>query len=308
MNIKKNITELVGNTPLIDLSDICDGKNILGKLESYNPTGSSKDRAALQMIIDAEENGKLTKGSTIIEPTSGNTGIALAAMGAARGYKTIFVMPENMSKERIQLMEAYGAEIVLTPKEKGMKGAVDKAKEIENHLSKGLVMDQFANPSNPKAHELNTAQEILRDTEGNIQAFVAGIGTGGTISGTGKVLKKQNPTIEIIGVEPAGSPLITKGYAGKHGIQGIGANFIPGNLNLDYVDKVLDIEDEDAFKWMKTMAHKKGILIGISSGAAIHAAIEYSKDIKDNSKPIVVFLPDTGMRYLSTPIFQKEKI
>jgi len=303
MKILKNIDQLIGNTPLLDLSDICGGRNILGKLESRNVTESTKDRAALQMIKDAELAGKLVKGSTIIEPTSGNTGIALAAIGAAKGYKTIFVMPENMSHERIQLMEAYGAEIVLTPKGKKMSGAIQKAKELESQIPGSLVMNQFGNPSNPKAHELTTAPEIWADTDGTVMAFIAGIGTGGTISGTGRQLKALNKNIKIIGFEPAASPLINKGISGPHGIQGIGADFIPENLDLDIIDKILDIKDEDAYHWMRIMARKKGILVGITSGAAIQAAIEYSDSIEDNTNPIVAHLPDSGIRYMSLPIF-----
>ena len=307
--IYKSIDELVGSTPLL-LTQRFNAKyahqsTILCKLEYLNPAGSVKDRTALNMINSAEEAGLINKdGSTVIvEPTSGNTGIGLAAIAASRGYKVILTMPESMSMERRRLLAAYGAEIVLTDARLGMKGAVDKANEIAASLPSAFIPSQFSNPANPEIHEKTTGPEIWKDTDGKIDIFVAGIGTGGTISGVAKYLKEQNPKIEIIGVEPSSSPLISKGVSGPHGIQGIGANFIPENFDSSVVDRIVRVSEADAYAVAKDLARLEGILCGISSGAALHVAAELTRLPENKGKTIVALLPDTGDRYLSTPLF-----
>ena len=309
MNIRKNVTELVGNTPLLQVSNIMNSENseatILAKLECFNPTSSAKDRPALEMILDAEEKGILKKGSVIIEPTSGNTGIGLAAIGASRGYKVIIVMPDTMSKERILLTKAYGAEVVLTDGKKGMQGSIDEAIRLSKEYESAFIPSQFDNSANPLSHYKTTGPEIWRDTDGKVDILVAGIGTGGTLSGTGKFLKEQNPDIKVVGVEPLSSPLITKGVFGPHGIQGIGANFIPENLDKDIYDEIIDVSDDDAFTYARKMAQLEGVAVGISSGAALYGAIELSKRPENKGKTIVVVLTDTGERYLSTKLFSE---
>ena len=308
MNIYKNIDELVGKTPLLEISNIIKEENlqanIFAKLESFNPTGSAKDRPALQMILKAEEDGILKENSVIIEPTSGNTGIGLAAIGASKGYKVIIVMPDTMSEERIMLMKAYGAEVVLTDGKKGMQGSIDEAQRLSEEYENSFIPSQFDNPQNPEAHYKTTGPEIWSDTEGKVNILVAGIGTGGTLSGTGKYLKEQNPDIKVVGVEPLSSPLLTKGVAGAHGIQGIGANFIPENLDREIYDEIIDVSNEDAFKYARKMAQKEGIAVGISSGAALFGAIELAKRPENKGKNIVVVLTDTGERYLSTALYK----
>ena len=305
--IYKSAEELIGNTPLMELCNIEKHfglkANILAKLEYLNPAGSIKDRVALSMINDAVEKGLLTEDSTIIEPTSGNTGIGLACVAAARGYKAIIVMPDSMSAERIKTMKAYGAEVVLTPGAEGMKGAIAKAEELAKTIPGGFVAGQFVNPANPKAHYDTTGPEIWKDTEGNVDVFVAGIGTGGTITGTGKYLKEKNPHIKVIGAEPATSPFITEGKAGPHGIQGIGAGFIPEVLDLSVCDEVITVTDEDSYEFGRLMGRKEGILVGISSGCALWTAVEAARRPENEGKTIVVILPDTGDRYLSTTMF-----
>lgn len=307
MRIYNNITELAGNTPLVRLSEFSAKRNlnaeILAKLEYLNPAGSAKDRVAIAMINDAEKSGRLKPGACIIEPTSGNTGIGLAAAAAVKGYRVILTMPETMSVERRKLLAAYGAEIVLTEGSRGMSGAIEKANEIASSTTGSFIPGQFENPSNPKAHFDTTGPEIWRDTDGEVDIFVAGVGTGGTISGVGEYLKSRKPEVKIVAVEPASSPLISKGYSGAHGLQGIGANFIPKNLNLDVVDEVIAVTDEQAYAGGRAIAKEEGILVGISAGAALHAAAELAKRPKNKGKKIVVLLPDTGDRYLSTPMF-----
>ena len=309
MNIRKNVTELIGNTPLLQVSNIMNSENseatILAKLECFNPTSSAKDRPALEMILDAEEKGILKKGSVIIEPTSGNTGIGLAAIGASRGYKVIIVMPDTMSKERILLTKAYGAEVLLTDGKKGMQGSIDEAVRLSKEYESAFIPSQFDNNANPLSHYKTTGPEIWRDTDGKVDILVAGIGTGGTLSGTGKFLKEQNPDIKVVGVEPLSSPLITKGVFGPHGIQGIGANFIPENLDKDIYDEIIDVSDDDAFTYARKMAQLEGVAVGISSGAALFGAIELSKRPENKGKTIVVVLTDTGERYLSTKLFSE---
>lgn len=309
MNIRKNVTELIGNTPLLQISNIMNSENseatILAKLECFNPTSSAKDRPALEMILDAEEKGILKKGSVIIEPTSGNTGIGLAAIGASRGYKVIIVMPDTMSKERILLTKAYGAEVVLTDGKKGMQGSIDEAIRLSKEYESAFIPSQFDNSANPLSHYKTTGPEIWRDTDGKVDILVAGIGTGGTLSGTGKYLKEQNPDIKVVGVEPLSSPLITKGVFGPHGIQGIGANFIPENLDKNIFDEIIDVSDDDAFTYARKMAQLEGVAVGISSGAALYGAIELSKRPENKGKTIVVVLTDTGERYLSTKLFSE---
>ena len=298
MNIYKNIDELVGKTPLMEISNIIKEENlqanIFAKLECFNPTGSAKDRPALQMILKAEEDGILKEDSVIIEPTSGNTGIGLAAIGASKGYKVIIVMPDTMSQERIMLMKAYGAEVVLTDGKKGMQGSIEEAKRLSEKNENSFIPSQFDNPQNPEAHYKTTGPEIWNDTDGKIDILVAGIGTGGTLSGTGKYLKEKNSDIKVVGVEPLNSPLLTKGVAGSHAIQGIGANFIPENLNRDIYDEIIDVSNEDAFSYARKMAQKEGISVGISSGAALFGAIELAKRPENKGKNIVVVLTDTG--------------
>lgn len=298
MKIAQNILELIGNTPLVKINRL-NNENaiILAKVESFNPAGSVKDRPALNMIEDAENKGLINKDTVIIEPTSGNTGIGLAMVCAVKGYRLILTMPETMSVERRKLLQAYGAELVLTEGSKGMQGAVDKANELKNEFENSFIPQQFSNPANPKIHELTTAEEIWRDTDGKVDIVIGGVGTGGTISGISKALKLKNPDIKSIAVEPLSSPLLSKGQAGPHKIQGIGANFVPDNFDKNAVDEIFAVSNEDALETARLCAKKEGILCGISSGAALYAAIEYSK--KNENKIIVAILPDTGERYLS---------
>ena len=305
MNIYKDVTELIGKTPLMALGKFGKdlGATILAKLEFFNPAGSVKDRVGLSMIKDAEEKGLIKEGSVIIEPTSGNTGIGLASVAAARGYRVILTMPETMSVERRNLLKAYGAEIVLTDGAKGMAGAVEKAKELSKEIEGSIIAGQFENPANPKIHKETTGVEIWEDTDGKVDIFVAGVGTGGTLSGTGEYLKDKNKNVKIVAVEPFSSPLLSDGVAGPHGIQGIGANFVPENLNREIYDEVIKVKDEDAMKTAKELARKEGILVGISSGAAVYAAAELAKREEKKGKTIVALLPDTVERYLSTGIY-----
>lgn len=300
--------QIVGHTPLIELTHIekefsLEAK-ILAKLEYFNPAGSIKDRVAKAMLDDAEASGKLKAGATIIEPTSGNTGIGLASVGAARGYKVLIVMPETMSVERRQIIKAYGAEIVLTDGSKGMKGAIEKAEELAKTIPDSFLAGQFINPANPKAHYLTTGPEIWEDTDGKVDYFVAGVGTGGTVTGAGKYLKEKNPAVKVIAMEPAASPVLSTGKAGPHKIQGIGAGFVPEVLDTKVYDEVLTVENDRAFELGKLIGRKEGFLVGISSGAALSAAIEIAKHPEAKGKTIVVIFPDTGDRYLSTPLFQ----
>ena len=299
--------QLIGRTPLLELTHIeaAEGlqAKILGKLEYFNPAGSVKDRIAKAMIDDAEASGKLKPGSVIIEPTSGNTGIGLASVAAARGYRIIIVMPETMSVERRQLMKAYGAELVLTDGAKGMKGAIAKADELAKEIPNSFVPGQFVNPANPDAHKRTTGPEIWEDTDGKVDIFVAGVGTGGTVTGVGEYLKSQNPAVKVVAVEPATSPVLSKGVAGAHKIQGIGAGFVPDVLNTKVYDEVIPVANEDAFAAGKLVGHREGVLVGISSGAAVWAAIELAKRPENKGKTIVALLPDTGDRYLSTLLF-----
>ena len=307
-NIYRSADLLIGNTPLLELSHI--EKNlglnakIIAKLEYFNPAGSVKDRIAKAMIDDAEAKGLLKEGSVIIEPTSGNTGIGLAAVAAARGYRIIIVMPETMSVERRQLMKAYGAELVLTDGAKGMKGAIAKAQELADEIEGGFIPGQFVNPANPAAHFATTGPEIYEDNDGQVDIFVAGVGTGGTITGVGKYLKTKNPEVKVVAVEPASSPVLSKGTAGAHKIQGIGAGFVPDVLDTEVYDEVIAVENDDAFEAGRLIGRSEGVLVGISAGAAVHAAIELAKRPENAGKNIVVLLPDTGDRYLSTPLFQ----
>lgn len=305
--IYNDLTELIGNTPMMRLDALAKSEgakaNIIAKLEYFNPAGSVKDRVAFNMITEAEKSGKLKPGATIIEPTSGNTGIGLAAVGAARGYKVILTMPETMSVERRNLVKAFGAEVVLTDGSKGMSGAIEKANELKKRIYGAIIAGQFENPANPQAHYETTGPEIWRDTEGKIDVFVAGIGTGGTVSGVGKYLKEQNPDIKIIGVEPASSPVLTQGHGGAHKIQGIGAGFVPETLNRDVIDDVITCTDKAAYETGNKIAKAHGILVGISSGAVVWTAIEISKRPEFSGKNIVALLPDTGDRYLSTGMF-----
>ena len=298
---------LIGNTPLMELSAIEKKEGlearILGKLEYLNPAGSVKDRVAFSMIRDAEKKGLLKDGSVIIEPTSGNTGIGLACVAAARGYRTIIVMPDSMSVERQQLMRAYGAEVVLTAGAEGMKGSIRKAEELASQIPGSFIPDQFSNPANPQAHFETTGPEIWRDADGDVDIFVAGIGTGGTVTGVGKYLKSRNKKIQIVGVEPAGSPLLTKGMAGPHGLQGIGANFVPAVLKQEYLDEILTVTEDQAYEAARMLGRNEGLLVGISSGAALHAAMTLARRPENRGKTIVTLLPDTGDRYLSTPMF-----
>lgn len=306
-NIYTSADQLIGKTPLLELTQIekSEGLNakILAKLEYFNPAGSVKDRIAKAMIDDAEAKGILKAGSTIIEPTSGNTGIGLASVAAARGYRIIIVMPETMSVERRQLMKAYGAELVLTEGAKGMKGAIAKAEELAKEIPGSFIPGQFVNPANPEVHERTTGPEIWEDTDGKVDIFVAGVGTGGTITGTGRYLKKQNPDVKVVAVEPASSPVLSQGKAGSHKIQGIGAGFVPDVLDTKIYDEIISVENDDAFAAGKLVGKKEGLLVGISSGAAIWAAIELAKRPENAGKTIVALLPDTGDRYLSTPLF-----
>ncbi|MGI5935306.1 MAG: cysteine synthase A [Oscillospiraceae bacterium] len=305
--IYTSAAQLVGRTPLLELGNIAKeqgiGARILGKLEYFNPAGSVKDRIAKAMIEDAEAKGLLKPGSVIIEPTSGNTGVGLSFIAAARGYRLIIVMPETMSVERRQLMKAYGAELVLTPGEKGMKGAIDKARELAAQIPGSFIPGQFENPANPAIHKATTGPEIWEDTDGQVDIFVSGIGTGGTITGAGEYLKSRKPDIKIVAVEPAASPVLSKGYAGLHKIQGIGAGFVPEVLNTNIYDEVIAVENEDAFATGRLIARTEGVLVGISSGAALWAALQVARRPESEGKTIVVILPDTGERYLSTPLF-----
>lgn len=303
MKIFNSVSELIGGTPLLKLSAFGKDKKILAKLEYFNPAGSIKDRAALSMINDAEEKGILKEGSVIIEPTSGNTGIGLCAVAASRGYKVVLTMPETMSEERRKLLKAYGAEIVLTEGSLGMTGAIQKAEELQRETPNSIIMGQFINPANPKAHMETTGPEIWEDTEGKVDILVCGIGTGGTITGTGAYLRAKNPNIKIVGVEPAGSPFLSKGETGKHGLQGIGAGFAPEILDTGIYDEIITVEDEQAFETGRTLAKKEGILVGITSGAAVYAALQLSDRPENKEKTIVAILPDTGERYLSTELF-----
>ena len=306
-NIYTSADQLIGHTPLLELSNIEKEfglkAKIYAKLEYFNPAGSVKDRVAKAMLDDAEKNGKLKAGSTIIEPTSGNTGIGLCSVAAARGYKVIIVMPETMSVERRQIMKAYGAELVLTEGSKGMKGAIDKAEELSKEIPNSFIPGQFVNPANPQAHLETTGPEIFEDTDGDVDYFVAGVGTGGTITGVGKFLKSKKADIKVVAVEPATSPVLSKGTAGPHKIQGIGAGFVPDVLDTKVYDEVIAVENDDAFATGKLVGKKEGVLVGISSGAALWAAIEVAKRPGNEGKKIVVLLPDTGDRYLSTPLF-----
>lgn len=307
MNVFRKITDLVGHTPLLELEGIeqsekLDAK-IYAKLEYFNPAGSVKDRVAKAMIDDAESKGLLKPGSVIIEPTSGNTGIGLASVAASRGYRLIIAMPETMSIERRNLMKAFGAELVLTEGSKGMSGAIAKAEELAKEIPNSFIPSQFTNPANPIAHEKTTGVEIWDDTDGTVDIFVAGIGTGGTISGTGKYLKSKNPNIKVVAVEPKSSPVLSEGHAGPHKIQGIGAGFVPETLNTKIYDEIIAVENDDAFKYGKEIARKEGFLAGISSGAALWAAVQLAKRPENKGKTIVVILPDTGERYLSTPLY-----
>jgi cysteine synthase A len=308
-NIKKSAAELIGNTPLLELEKYQANENatdatILAKLEYLNPAGSVKDRIALAMIEDAEQSGKLKPGATIIEPTSGNTGIGIAAVAAAKGYKVVITIPETMSVERRNIMKAYGAELVLTEGAKGMKGAIAKADEINATTPGSIILGQFINEANPKAHRETTGPEIWKDTEGKVDIFVAGVGTGGTVTGVGEYLKAQNPDVKIVAVEPKDSPVLSEGRAGAHKIQGIGAGFVPDVLNTKVYDEVIPVSNEDAFETGKKIAKDEGVLVGISSGAALFAATELAKRPENKGKNIVVLLPDSGDRYYSTALFQ----
>ena len=303
--IYSSADQLIGHTPLLELTHIEEGlgAKILGKLEYFNPAGSVKDRIAKAMIDEAEKSGKLKKGAVIIEPTSGNTGIGLASVAAARGYRIIIVMPETMSVERRQIMKAYGAELVLTEGAKGMKGAIEKADELAKEIPNSFIPGQFVNPANPAAHKATTGPEIWEDTDGKVDIFVAGVGTGGTVSGVGEYLKSKNPNVKVVAVEPASSPVLTKGTAGAHKIQGIGAGFVPETLNTKVYDEVIAVENEAAFEAGREIGKKEGVLVGISSGAALWAAKELAKRPENKGKTIVALLPDTGDRYLSTALF-----
>ncbi len=308
MKTYQKITDLIGNTPLLELTNL-EKKfgleaTLLAKLEYFNPAGSVKDRIAKAMVDDAEAKGLLKPGSVIIEPTSGNTGIGLASVAASRGYRLIITMPETMSVERRNLMKAYGTELVLTEGAKGMKGAIAKAEELAKDIPNSFIPSQFSNPANPAVHERTTGVEIWNDTDGKVDIFVAGVGTGGTISGTGAYLKSQNPNVKVVAVEPKSSPVLSKGTAGPHKIQGIGAGFVPDTLNTKIYDEIITVENEDAFETGRSIARNDGVLVGISSGAAVWAAIQLAKRPENKGKVIVALLPDTGERYLSTPMFE----
>lgn len=308
MKTYQKITDLIGNRPLLELTNL-EKKfgleaTLLAKLEYFNPAGSVKDRIAKAMVDDAEAKGLLKPGSVIIEPTSGNTGIGLASVAASRGYRLIITMPETMSVERRNLMKAYGAELVLTEGAKGMKGAIAKAEELAKDIPNSFIPSQFSNPANPAVHERTTGVEIWNDTDGKVDIFVAGVGTGGTISGTGAYLKSQNPNVKVVAVEPKSSPVLSKGTAGPHKIQGIGAGFVPDTLNTKIYDEIITVENEDAFETGRSIARNDGVLVGISSGAAVWAAIQLAKRPENKGKVIVALLPDTGERYLSTPMFE----
>lgn len=303
--IHKSITELIGNTPLVELAPAEGQKaTIIAKIEFFNPGGSVKDRVALAMIQDAEEKGILKPGSTIIEPTSGNTGVGLAWVGTSKGYKTILTMPETMSMERRNLLQAFGATIVLTPGAEGMKGAIAKANELKAQIAGAVILGQFTNQANPQIHERTTGQEIIRDTNGNVDIFVAGVGTGGTVTGTGRALKAYKSSVKVVAVEPESSPVLSAGKSGSHMIQGIGAGFVPDTYDASVIDSIETISNDDAFEGARELA-AQGILVGISSGAAYKAALRLARKEENNGKTIVVLLPDTGERYLSTPLFKK---
>lgn len=308
MKIYRDITELIGKTPLFEVSNIEKEKQleakVLVKLEYFNPAGSVKDRAAFSMIQEAERNGRIRPGAMIIEPTSGNTGIGLAAVAASRGYSTVFVMPETMSVERRKLLAGYGAQIVLTEGSRGMAGAIEKAQELEKENDNAVVLGQFVNSANPAAHYRSTGPEIWEDTDGTVDMFVAGVGTGGTITGTGRYLKEKNPNIEVIAVEPAGSPVLSGGKPGPHGLMGIGAGFVPEALDVAVYDRICTVSEEEAYEAARLLAVREGILTGITSGAALHAAIKEAVLPENRGKTIVALLPDTGERYLSTPLFR----
>ena len=307
MKIYESITELIGNTPLLEVKNLEREEKlkakVLVKLEYFNPAGSVKDRVALSMIADAEKNGRIRPGATIIEPTSGNTGIGLAAVAAARGYKAIFVMPETMSIERRKLLLGYGAQIVLTEGSKGMSGAIEKAAELEKETENAIVLGQFVNEANPEAHYRTTGPEIWKDTDGKVDIFIAGAGTGGTVTGVGRYLKEKNPDVEVIAVEPSGSPVLSGGKAGPHGLQGIGAGFIPQILDTGIYDKVNPVKEEEAYAAARLLAAREGILVGITSGAALYTALQEARKMENEEKVRVALLPDTGERYLSTPLF-----
>ena len=309
MTVYKAISDLIGNTPLVELTHIEEKEgldaSVVAKVEFFNPAGSVKDRIAKKMIEDAEKKGLIKPGATLIEPTSGNTGIGIASVAAAKGYKAIMTMPETMSVERRNLLKAYGAEVVLTDGKAGMKGAIAKAKELAATIPNSFIPSQFENPSNPQAHYESTGPEIWKDTEGKVDIFVAGVGTGGTVSGTGKYLKDQNPNVKVVAVEPATSPVLSEGHAGPHGIQGIGAGFVPNILDTSVYDEVFTVTNEQAYETGRLIAHNEGMLVGISSGAATYAAIQIAKRPENKGKTIVVLLPDTGERYLSTPMFSE---
>ncbi len=310
MKVYEKVTDLIGKTPLVKLTNyIKDNEleaDIYAKLELFNPAGSVKDRIALAMLDDAEQKGLLKKGSVIIEPTSGNTGIGLASVAAARGYRIILTMPETMSVERRNLLKAYGAELVLTDGAKGMKGAIAKAEELSKEIPDSFIPGQFVNPANPAIHRATTGPEIWDDTDGKVDIFVAGVGTGGTVSGVGEYLKSKNPNVKVVAVEPAGSPVLSKGVSGPHKIQGIGAGFVPDTLDTKVYDEIIAVENEDAFKTGREIARKEGVLVGISSGAAVYAASVLAKRPENKGKIIVALLPDNGDRYLSTPMFTEE--
>lgn len=309
MTVYKAISDLIGNTPLVELTHIEEKEgleaSVVAKVEFFNPAGSVKDRIAKKMIEDAEKKGLIKPGATLIEPTSGNTGIGIASVAAAKGYKAIMTMPETMSVERRNLLKAYGAKVVLTDGKAGMKGAIAKAKELAATIPNSFIPSQFENPSNPQAHYESTGPEIWKDTEGKVDIFVAGVGTGGTVSGTGKYLKDQNPNVKVVAVEPATSPVLSEGHAGPHGIQGIGAGFVPNTLDTSVYDEVFTVTNEQAYETGRLIAHNEGMLVGISSGAATYAAIQIAKRPENKGKTIVVLLPDTGERYLSTPMFSE---
>ena len=308
MKIYENVTELIGHTPLMEVKNLESESQlkakVLVKLEYFNPAGSVKDRVALNMIEDAEKSGRIRPGATIIEPTSGNTGIGLASVAASRGYKAIFVMPETMSIERRKLLLGYGAKIVLTGGSKGMSGAIEKAEELEKETENSIVLGQFVNKANPEAHYRTTGPEIWEDTDGKVDIFIAGAGTGGTVTGVGRYLKEKNPGVEVIAVEPSGSPVLSGGKPGPHGLQGIGAGFVPEILDTDIYDKVNQVTEDEAYAAARLLAAREGILVGITSGAALHTALQEARKEENEGKVIVALLPDTGERYLSTPLFE----
>ena len=310
MHVAENLTQLIGRTPLVELSrlmaDRAGGARLFAKVESFNPGGSAKDRIALAMLDDAQTRGLLSPDTVIIEPTSGNTGVGLAMVAAVRGYRAIFTMPESMSLERRRLLAAYGAEIVLTPASEGMAGAVRRAQELADLYPESFIPSQFENPANPAAHDSTTGPEIWQDTDGTVDVFVAGVGTGGTVSGAGRYLKRQNPAVRVIAVEPAASPLLSEGRAGAHGLQGIGANFVPKTLDRAVIDEVLTVREEEAYETARLLAKREGLLVGISSGAAAAAALRIAARPEMEGKRIVVLLPDTGERYLSTKLFEED--